>query len=1089
MFSLLSRIIKILKNIWQSFFKPPTPEPASEQKEVPKPYKPLSDADYEYLFEQLLEGIAYGWQPGRIQRFFETLGDRGEKEAWLSWLERYELRAMTAPASNESLARQLIKLGEQSQALSETSTARRVGDRAHSIGIRLLSRGTLNEIWEYSGPDASATVSPSAAATESLLPPPPAAPTVEAIPQTATPQTPLPPPLNLNAPDVSWEELLASLQQNPDFAAQVARELGLETTNLQSIAAAIAEQIEQQQTTPTAEDAETWFNRGVERYEIEDYAAALSYWEKAIELRPDYYQAWNNRGLALKQLGRAEEGLSCYRRALELEPNYYKAWYNQGIVLEELERFDAAIASYDKALELKPDYDKAWSSRGDALKAKADYAAAIASYDRALELKADLAEVWYQRGLALKPLGRARDAIASYDKALELRAESPQIWTARGLALVEIESYEEAIASFDRALQFKSEAWDAWLHRSRAARLSAAPDLLLTSLSAIANSSPTLNQRGEAGELASLEAGLERLYPNAHPEGWGRLHAAIGRICARQGRDCAQPQELWRKAVSRYHEALTTLTEEAFPELHLDVLQDLIQVQWALAETARANKLLQRGASLLLRLLDDPQQSEAQQKHRAAELARFNQLGVDLAIQSGELIAALELAEQGKLATLSPMPDQPLEPIGWAQIQHQLAPQTAAIYWHESPVALTTFILRGDRAEPIVLGQPGNEVKSIVLTPSLRSRIKEARDNPAQLGQIFLELLDLDGSDPSTAAHPASSSPDAMQRLQQFESWLERWQQTLSQPESREATLPELLNPLGDLLAIPAILQAIAIEALTPPQTLLLIPCGKLLSLPLPALFGLAGDAPGQSMLSDVTLRCLPSARIAFRNSPEVQPQSLSILLVAPPETETALDSALAGSYFAQSRLLDPSQTTKADAIAALSGGYQILHASDVLTNSDKYAVEFQDGESFALEGLCALSLSSYFLIALPPGGTDTAELAGKLLARGVNYVLRRLWPGDATANFLLTSEFYRRLAAGTQPPEALQQSQSWLRTATAPAFVQWYRDRAAEIPDETRAARLERQARSLEENPATMDSDCPPYANPYYWAGFMVMG
>ncbi|MDY6783427.1 MAG: tetratricopeptide repeat protein, partial [Cyanobacteriota bacterium] len=698
-----------MKNIWQSLFKSQPSESAPEPREAPKPYKPLSDADYEYLFDQLLEGIAYGWQPGRIQRFFETLGDRSEKEAWLSWLERYELRVMTAPASNAALRERLIKLGEQCQSLSETSTARKVGDRARDLGMRLQARGTLNPIWEYSGPDATAETPPPESASpetaESLLPPLPVeSPSPPETPIVPAPQLPSPPPtLELAAQELSWEELLVSLQQNPDFVEQVTQELGLETTNLQAAIAAIAEQVRhhQQPSETIVEDAETWFNRGVERYEVEDFAAAVNYWERALELQPDYYQAWNNRGLALKQLGRIQEGLDCYNRALEIEPTYYKAWYNQGIVLEELKHFEPAIASYEKALEFKPDYYKAWSSRGDALGEKGDFGEAIASYDKALELKSDLPDVWYARGLALAQLGRTQDAIASFDKAIALKAEMPQAWSARGNALAANSAWEEAIASFDKALQLKADAWETWLARSRAAQLSPAPDLLLTSLSAIAANAPELNQRGDGGELATLEAGLNALYPNAHPEGWGQLHAAIGRLYARQARENEQPKPLWSQAVERYNEALTTLTEDAFPRLHLEVLQDLIQVQYALEETARANKLLQRGAGLLVRLLDDPRAS-AQPESFALELSYFNQLGVDLAMQSGEYVCALELAEQGKLATQFQGQG---EPVKWTQLQRSLGSQGAGVYWHRSPVALSILLLRGDRAEPLVLGQ------------------------------------------------------------------------------------------------------------------------------------------------------------------------------------------------------------------------------------------------------------------------------------------------------------------------------------------------------------------------------------------------
>jgi hypothetical protein len=41
---------------------------------------PLTDTDYEFLYMQLLDGVAHGWHEGRILRFFEKLGDRGRQK-------------------------------------------------------------------------------------------------------------------------------------------------------------------------------------------------------------------------------------------------------------------------------------------------------------------------------------------------------------------------------------------------------------------------------------------------------------------------------------------------------------------------------------------------------------------------------------------------------------------------------------------------------------------------------------------------------------------------------------------------------------------------------------------------------------------------------------------------------------------------------------------------------------------------------------------------------------------------------------------------------------------------------------------------
>ena len=52
----------------------------------------LTDADYEFLFNQLLDGVAHGWNQIRIIKFFQALGTRGEERYWVAWLSKFSTR-------------------------------------------------------------------------------------------------------------------------------------------------------------------------------------------------------------------------------------------------------------------------------------------------------------------------------------------------------------------------------------------------------------------------------------------------------------------------------------------------------------------------------------------------------------------------------------------------------------------------------------------------------------------------------------------------------------------------------------------------------------------------------------------------------------------------------------------------------------------------------------------------------------------------------------------------------------------------------------------------------------------------------------
>lgn len=58
----------------------------------------------------------------------------------------------------------------------------------------------------------------------------------------------------------------------------------------------------------------------------------------------------------MSALGRKEEAIASYDKAIEIKPDYYRAWDNRGDVLRELEQYQEAVSSYSKALEVNPDY-------------------------------------------------------------------------------------------------------------------------------------------------------------------------------------------------------------------------------------------------------------------------------------------------------------------------------------------------------------------------------------------------------------------------------------------------------------------------------------------------------------------------------------------------------------------------------------------------------------------------------------------------------------------------------------------------------------------------------------------------------------
>ena len=162
---------------------------------------------------------------------------------------------------------------------------------------------------------------------------------------------------------------------------------------------------------------------------------------------------------------------------------------------------------------------------------------------------------------------------------------------------------------------------------------------------------------------------------------------------------------------------------------------------------------------------------------------------------------------------------------------------TAIVYWHISPAALHTFILKQDNPLPIVLGQ---------------TKLTEKTH--------FLPQI---------------------QRLRDFEAWVEEWNQDYSQYRQKKDksvdkdwldNLPEMLKRLAKILDIPAIINILQTpQSPNPIQHLILIPHRDLHRFPLHALFNREENG------HNFTISYLPSAQFSLKPTADDEDEPLEV--------------------------------------------------------------------------------------------------------------------------------------------------------------------------------------------------------------------
>ncbi|MDJ0601930.1 MAG: tetratricopeptide repeat protein [Crocosphaera sp.] len=338
--------------------------------------QPLSDTDYEFLFSQLLDGVAHGWHEGRILKYFEDLGERGKAKLWVAWLERFGEKALSSAAPNLQLAARMMRLGELAQSFQKIEP---IGQTAYEIGRKLYTREADSAVWEYVGPDTKVTD----ILTTEIKPP-----TLEESLGENPPSTPSQPP---QQETLTIEELTTRLQQDPELASQLSQQLGIESTDPQTLIDTLISQFEAQQAPTSPQNAfetvETYFNQGIEQANLGDLEAAIALWDQALALDPNFAPAWHNRGSALGTLGQLEEAIASFDQALALNSQDVEALNAKGQVLYSLQQWPEAIACWDQVLSIQPNYYQAWYNRGSALELMGQPSEAIESYQKAVDIE------------------------------------------------------------------------------------------------------------------------------------------------------------------------------------------------------------------------------------------------------------------------------------------------------------------------------------------------------------------------------------------------------------------------------------------------------------------------------------------------------------------------------------------------------------------------------------------------------------------------------------------------------------------------------------------------------------------------------
>lgn len=213
-----------------------------------------------------------------------------------------------------------------------------------------------------------------------------------------------------------------------------------------------------------------WINLGDARTELNDYAAAVQSFTKAIPLMKDPAEVLGNRGWAYYQLNDLSRSLQDYNDAIKADPNHADNLNERGLVYDALKNYVAAVADFDRAVELRSNSPVVLTNRAVShLRLGADDKAR-ADLDRALGIDPAYRAARLERAWLAINRNTPEGALPDLRELERLAPLNVAELEARCRAQYDLGNWKKAIADADRALALGAK--DDWPYgcRERARR-------------------------------------------------------------------------------------------------------------------------------------------------------------------------------------------------------------------------------------------------------------------------------------------------------------------------------------------------------------------------------------------------------------------------------------------------------------------------------------------------------------------------------------------------------------------------------------------------------------------------------------------
>jgi type IV pilus biogenesis/stability protein PilW len=280
---------------------------------------------------------------------------------------------------------------------------------------------------------------------------------------TASPANLNPETANENAANDEMLEKLRSLgyinnaPNTPNDSAERHNNLGVSLFKKGKIVEAITEYQKAVQMNPNYAQAQ--LNLGNGYYQLNQLQLAIAPLESAIRLMPKNPDPYASLGKVYQKLGLNDKALPLYQRALELKPTHYEALNNLGVLYMQMGVYNEAIKRFNLMINLYPDQRATYLNLALCYENKGDISNAETTLQKALQKYPNDTNILGRLTLLYNQSGQYQKAEKVLLILAEKRPNDPEVWYRLSSTQVQLRKLNPAIENLRKTINLGGNIW------------------------------------------------------------------------------------------------------------------------------------------------------------------------------------------------------------------------------------------------------------------------------------------------------------------------------------------------------------------------------------------------------------------------------------------------------------------------------------------------------------------------------------------------------------------------------------------------------------------------------------------------------